>query len=86
MAHRCTGSFAFGDPPRVYSAGLLVSDQDPILRTHGAHFENADAQIARQEAVPQSVAATATETADAVPGEVRKTDVARRSRAGRVEA
>jgi hypothetical protein len=81
MAHRCTGSFAYGNPPRVHSAGSLVGDDDPILRTHGAFFEPAEAQVARQEAVPRSVAAV--ETATAAPGEVRETSVARRGRAGR---
>lgn len=80
MAHRCTGSFAFGTPPKVYSAGRLVADDDPILRTHRHLFEPVEAQITRQQAAPTSVAAT--ETASAEPGEARQTDVARR-RAGR---
>lgn len=83
MTQRCTGGFAVQTAagPMVYPAGRLVSDEDPILRTHGHLFEAVEVQVARQEAVPQSVTAVATETATAAPGEVRQTSMARR-RAG----
>jgi hypothetical protein len=79
MAHRCTGSFAVGNPPVVYSAGALVGDDDPILRTHAAYFEPAEQTIARQDAAPRSVAAV--ETATAAPNEARTTSTAARRRA-----
>jgi hypothetical protein len=83
MTQRCKGGFAVytAAGPLVFAAGRLVSDEDPILATHGHLFEPVEAQVARQEAVPQSVTAVATETASAAPGEVRQTSMARR-RAG----
>ncbi len=81
MTYRCKGGFAVQTEagPVVYPSGRLVGDDDPILRTHGALFEPVEAQVARQEAVPQSVSAVATETATAAPGEVRTTNVTRRA-------
>jgi hypothetical protein len=83
MTQRCKGGFAVQTEggPLVFSAGRLVSDEDPILRTHAHLFEPVEVQVQRQEAVPQSVTAVATETASAAPGEVRQTSTARR-RAG----
>jgi predicted RecB family nuclease len=83
MTQRCKGGFAVQTEsgPLVFAAGRLVSDEDPILKTHGHLFEAVEAQVARQEAVPQSVTAVAMETASAAPGEVRQTSTARR-RAG----
>jgi predicted RecB family nuclease len=82
MTQRCTGGFAITTKsgPLVFAAGRLVGDDDPILRTHGHLFEPVEAQVARQEATPQSVTA-ATETATAAPGEARQMSTARR-RAG----
>lgn len=81
MTQRCKGGFAVQtkNGPLVFAAGRLVGDDDPILRTHRHLFEPVEAQVARQEAVPQS--ATAVETATAAPGEARQTSTARR-RAG----
>lgn len=72
MTQRCVSAFAFGSPPKVYTAGVLISDEDTILRTHRHLFEAVEAQVARQESAPTSVTAVATtETASAVPGEPR---------------
>jgi len=83
MTQRCTSSFAVPTEsgPMVYAAGRLVSDEDPILRSHGHLFEPVEVQVARQEATPRSVTA-AVETATAAPAEVRHTSTVRR-RAGR---
>lgn len=59
MSYRCINAFMYAD--RVYPGGIQVSDGDPILKTHAAHF-------ARVE-----VAAPFTETATATPGETRTT-------------
>jgi len=84
MTQRCKGGFAIQGPsgPLVFAAGRLVGDGDPILKTHAHLFEPVEALVERQEAVPQSVTAVATETATAAPGEVRHTDVTRPRRAG----
>ncbi|MBP2583394.1 hypothetical protein J3A78_003872 [Streptomyces sp. PvR006] len=36
--------------PVAYTAGRLVEDKDPILKTHGALFENVDAAVKQQAA------------------------------------
>lgn len=83
MTQRCKGGFAVQTEsgPMVYAAGRLVSDEDPILRTHSQLFEPVEMQVQRQEQTPRSVTA-AVETATAAPAEVRHTSTARR-RAGR---
>ncbi|MFF4848000.1 hypothetical protein [Streptomyces sp. NPDC001194] len=50
--------------PRVYSGGQLVDEKDPVLRTHGHLFEDADTHVAARTA-------RAAEMATAVPGEAR---------------
>jgi len=60
----------------VYGGGILVSDDDPILQSHGGHF-------ARVSAV--TMLSTATETATAAPGEHRPTP-ARKAPAKKVSA
>lgn len=85
MTRRCKGGFAITttDGPRVYAAGALVGDDDPILHTHGHLFEAVEEQVARQEQTPRSVSAVpVSETATAAPGEVRQVSVSR-GRAGR---
>ena len=74
MTYRCTGGFAFYEDgtPRVYGGGVLVADSDPILTTHGAHFERAEDFTDRRAALPRSAGA-AVETATAAPGERRMT-------------
>lgn len=61
MSYRCVEPFATANGD-VYGGGLLVSDDDPILQSHGGHF-------ARVSAV--TMLSTATETATAAPGEHR---------------
>lgn len=36
MSYRCTNAFVHG--PNVYGGGAVVTDDDPILKTHAAHF------------------------------------------------
>ncbi|MFL0172421.1 hypothetical protein [Mycobacterium sp. SMC-13] len=36
MSYRCTNAFISG--PNVYGGGAVVTDDDPILKTHAAHF------------------------------------------------
>lgn len=36
MSYRCTNAFVSGS--NVYGGGVLVKDDDPILKTHAAHF------------------------------------------------
>lgn len=83
MTQRCRDAFAIQtkDGPLVYAAGRLVSDDDPILRTHRHLFEPVEMQVQRQEQAPRSV--TAVETATAAPGEARQVSVARGARAGK---
>lgn len=82
MTQRCKGGFAVQteDGPLVYAAGRLVSDDDPILRTHRHLFEPVEMQVQRQEQAPRSV--TAVETATAAPGEARQVSMSR-NRPGR---
>ncbi|MBK8772557.1 MAG: hypothetical protein IPM06_19325 [Rhizobiales bacterium] len=59
MSHRCTNGFIFAD--QVYPGGLMVADDNPILKTHSANF----ARVAEPPA-PR------TETASAAPGVFRE--------------
>jgi len=58
MSYRCVEPFATaaGD---VYGGGCVVSDDDPILRSHSGHFARVSEPVQR------------TETATAAPGEHR---------------
>ncbi len=58
MSYRCISAFEFAN--RIYSGGAQVSDDDPILKTHGVYF----AQVTETPVV-------ATEIATAGPGEKR---------------
>lgn len=58
MSYRCIDPFATADGA-VYSGGVAVDDDHPILATHRSHF-------ARVTETP-----TGGETATAAPGEVR---------------
>ncbi|MEE3066575.1 MAG: hypothetical protein VYA67_21980 [Actinomycetota bacterium] len=58
MSYRCISAFEFNNT--IYSGGASVSDDDPILATHGAYF----VKVAEVTAAP-------TETASAAPGEKR---------------
>lgn len=53
MSHRCIDAFAFDD--RVYPNGIQVDDNDPILKTHAAHFAEVD-ESGVSRAVEQAVA------------------------------
>ncbi len=66
MAKRCTAPFTVwvDGQPRVYAGGQLVTDKDPVLRTHAHLFEDVDAHVAARQA--QRV-----ESATAGPGEQR---------------
>lgn len=77
MTQRCIQSFAFtvDGVPRVWAAGALVGDGDPILKTHKLYFEGVESQVKRQEAAPTSVGAV--ETASAAPDEPRHTTTTR---------
>jgi hypothetical protein len=74
MTQRWRDAFAVSTDggPLVFPAGRLVSDDDPILRTHGHLFEAVEVQVQRQESASRSVTAVAVETASAAPGEVRQ--------------
>lgn len=76
MTYRCRDAFAYGNPPRVYTAGVLVGDEDPILKTHARLFEPVETHVARRESGVTSVTAAPVESATAVPGEVRRTNTA----------
>lgn len=62
---RCVEPFAVfhGSVPSVYGAGAEVLDDDPILKTHRAHFEPAEARVLKRTRVEQATAA---------PGELRR--------------
>ncbi|MCV7255335.1 hypothetical protein H7J86_24535 [Mycobacterium hackensackense] len=60
MSYRCINAFEFDR--RIYPGGVLVADEDPILKTHRPHF-------AKVEDIPFGFAHT--ETATAAPGERR---------------
>lgn len=67
MVQRCVQPFVIwpAGAPVAYTAGRLVEDSDPILKTHRHHFEAVEA-VARR-----NTAATRVEAASAAPGELR---------------
>jgi hypothetical protein len=86
MIMRCVSAFAFGNPPIVHTVGSLVSDTDPILKSHGSLFEPVDRDVTRRENRPTAFVAEPMETASApvaetvedataAPGAVRKTNI-----------
>lgn len=66
MVQRCVQPFVIwpAGAPVAYTAGRLVEDSDPILKTHRHHFEAA-------EAVARRNTAARVEAASAAPGELR---------------
>jgi len=67
MVQRCVQPFVIwpAGAPVAYTAGRLVEDSDPILKTHRHHFEAVEA-VARR-----NTAAARVEAASAAPGELR---------------
>lgn len=59
MKFRCINAFAFDD--KVYPGGLEVDGDDPIMRSHRAHFAQ----------VEQASSPVVSEVATAAPGEPR---------------
>jgi hypothetical protein len=81
---RCIEPFATASQrgvSRVYAAGDEVLDDDPILRTHGKFFEDAEVELQRRRGHE------AVERATAAPGERRQlSDPPARKRAARKRA
>lgn len=67
MVQRCVQPFVIwpAGAPVAYTAGRLVEDSDPILKTHRHHFEAVEAVARRNTAAGRIEAATA------APGELR---------------
>lgn len=63
MSQRCINAFAFDD--KIYGNGVVVGDDDSILKTHADHFAEVD------ESGPSQ--ARAVEQAVAEPGGMRST-------------
>ena len=64
--HRCVKPFTVWDArgiPSTFAAGREVLDDDPILKTHAAHFEPASRRVLADRA--------RVESATAAPGEQR---------------
>ena len=64
--HRCVKPFTVWDArgiPSTFAAGREVLDDDPILKTHAAHFEPATRRVLADRA--------RVESATAAPGEQR---------------
>ena len=67
MVQRCVHPFTIWPDgvPTTFTAGRLIEDSDPILKTHRHHFEAVEAVVRRQSAARA-------EAASAAPGELRE--------------